>query len=323
MINLIKMNFYRMFYSKSMWVLMIIPMILCAGSMFWLNSEMKEEPETFFDGFVSGWKDAEEEDKIRKQVRAELGSDATEEEIEAEVKQRLADKIKQEIAEQENGNKVEISVGVNPEHGRIGESGIIGYVWNDYASGMLTLFLTIATVIFVNAESNTGFIKNLTSQKMSRSNVFFAKLIVIYIYYIMMLALWFLISAIGILLVYKGDVAFGVNILSEALAGIGINYLLSIAFASGVAVLTTLTKSTALSLSVSILVDTGFVNMFYFIIEEQFDVEIAKYLTMPTLNEVVEGAGKEVFLRGFWVGICFLVLYNVIGALWVTKRDVV
>lgn len=311
MLNLVRMNFYRMAHTRCMYVLLIITMIFAVFSVSTIKAsvEMMEEGElvgdTMEDQFVAGMEDGMEADV--------QGADGVEREATG--------------VTMTNGDETtELSFGIYSEppiqpDGTI--TSFIAYLFSDISSGIILMFLSIATVLFVNGESKTGFIKNIAVNTKTRVGIYCSKVIAMFGYTLICTVAFAIVEYISLMIYYKGDVEFGMDVLADNGHIFLLQLLLHLAFICGLVLLTTVTKSSTIGITIGMLTITGFASFFITPIERLFDIKIAKYTIHNNLLNVDFGAGNELLTTALIVGIVTVIVYNVIGNIWVARRDVV
>lgn len=298
MFNLIKMDLYRLLHSVSAYVILlfVIGIALFAISMTNIDLElMAEDPQ-----FMAQTEEAE-----------------TKEITEAEVD-----------TEKETVNEAQIGIyaDTNPAwvQGKIDVGDMIG---TEVKSGLLLILCTIFTAIFVNAEQKNEYIKNIAGQFTSRWLLALSKFVAVAFQTPIML------------LVFAGSVAifsyfyFGSRLyldsLSSLLRLLAVQYLLHFSFSALVSCLCILTKSSAFSMVIGILLCCGVTGPLYVLINNgihnlwpKSTFNVVKYVLDGNVNSIGINASSGLLLRATAVGFAFLILSALCSMVIMQKRDV-
>ncbi len=208
--------------------------------------------------------------------------------------------------------------------GKASLSNAFRLVASDVASCLPLLLIGIGAVIFVGAETKNGFTKNIVSHNVSKSAVYIAKTIAYSLYSLVLMLMYMIFAVVTVAVYYNKDMSYSTELFPEFIKLYGLQYLITLAYVSGLILLNTVTKSTAISITMCTLTTTGFVaGLLLFPLEVKFDIELAKYTLAQAMTSVNFGASQEALKLALTVGVVMLVLYNVLGNIWVTKRDVV
>lgn len=287
MLNLIRMNVYRMLHMKSIRVILIAMTLFAVLNVYMVCREM---------------------------------DDYTEEELALMYEEQTAGTVEL------NDGKIEVDFGItnNPP---VTEAGVkmtgLGNFTTDLASGIVLVFVTIAAALFFNSEENHGFVKNVAGQVRHKYNIYFSQVIVMAMYLLISFILWFLADAAAVALFADGGFVMADGSVKRYIMLIGIQFILSLAHVSGIGLLATLTKSNAATISFGLLFVVGFSSIASSFIYMVSDVNISKYFVMYNIKSVVMKAGNKILVMAFAVGFIYTIVYNVIGSIWFTKRDVV
>lgn len=283
MFNLIRMNLYRMFHTGSTWILMAV---ICGFSLF------------------SAYMAVQDQELMREELENRTAAE--------------------EVQEEESGQMFGIYLQVPfYENGR--EPAFLEYICSDLQSGILLIFLSVFTVIFINGESKSGFAKNIAGQISNRFTLYLSKIAAVMVFVFMAMLGDILMQFTGFLIWHHGA-PFGMDILGKVLRYIVIQFMLLSAFASGLALITTLIKSTAVSTTFALLVSCGFGQIFMGFFYKLFgDISIKpeKYFITNNVKSIVYDSSTELLGRAAVIAVVFLVIYNVLGSIWVQRRDVV
>ncbi len=318
MLNLIRMNNYRVRHMTCMYVLVIIICLFAVFSVSTISAAVEEmasdeyeEYDGMVDAMIAGYNDAAIEDGNEEAV-IKIGIDAEEN----------GDAYKEGY---ELGQEVSMNFGIvsnQPIQPDGTVSSYLAYYYEDISSGLLLMFLTIAVVLFYNREQNSGFIKNISSKLTSRTSIFFSKFVTMGIYMLVIMLITAVSEYFALWIYYDGNLTFGINVLDDFVPKFCVQLLLHIAFLSGVIMVTTVTKSSTMGITIGILAITGFSDFIVLIIKVLLDVDISKYLIRCNIASVNLNSGSDVVNHALLVGIITIIVYNVIGCTWFAKRDI-
>ncbi|MBE5944267.1 MAG: hypothetical protein E7258_05045 [Lachnospiraceae bacterium] len=303
MLNLLRMNSYRARHMVCLYVLLAMVFafgILSVSSIGMTAKDIKNGDYVDYDSMgeaiEDGWNEAE----------AEANSDAYN-------------------AGYEVGQEVALSIGLVSNQPIKADGTItsyLEYLYEDVTSGIVLLFMCIAMVLFFNREHSSGFIKNIATKSTSRINIYFTKFAVMTVYMLLVILVLAISEYICLMVYYDGDMVFGMNILGDFLGKMGIVFLLHIAFVSGVAMLTTVTRSSMLAMTIGILANTRFTSLIVIFVKAKFDYDLNKLLIMPNIGKVNLGMEWGDVSTSLLVGIVTIIVYNVIACTVFAKRDI-
>lgn len=286
MLNLIRMNFYRMLHTTSLkivWVIMFGFVILNSYMILreidaYTDPEMEQMQQTQSDGFT---------------------------------------------VSDEDGTSVEFGITMNPAVIEGGfDTSAFGFLMSDMSSGVILIFMVIATALFFTGEEKNGFVKNIAGQTRYRANIYLSKLFVMILYLMASFVLCLLACVIGNV-IFDGKISLVQAGLSDYLAGMGALVLLYVAFMSGIALLATVTRSNAMSISAGILLASGVGTMLANLVYTVAKWNVTKYSVMGNMGVIsVESSGRTLYTAAA-VGIIYMLVYNAVGSVWFKKRDVV
>jgi hypothetical protein len=191
-------------------------------------------------------------------------------------------------------------------------------------SKILLMFLVVFTVIFVNSESRTGFIKNIAGQVQNRGTLVLSKLIIVAAYSIILL-----ISAL-IVIILSFQVFFGyVNFdgFGNLALYLGTQLLLHVAFGAVMICLITLVKSAVASMLIGILVSAGILQIVDTIIGALINsikghFSIMYYITSGNIAALAINSTSTSYIRALLVGLIFLIFASGISMVITQLRDV-
>ena len=295
MLNLIKMDLYRMFRSVSTWVILIFTVGIAAFCVTMANMDV----------------DAMAEDPQYAQESAE------------------------EIAAGNSASDTDMSnadrqIGIYAESDPAWVSGEIDageLISTQMTSGMLTLLCVIFAAIFGSAEQKNGYIKNIAGQLPNRGVLAVSKLAVSAVQVFLMTVI-FVVSTGVMGKLFWGE-RFAVGAVSDMLPFLGAQYLLNVGFAALIIFLCTLTKSSAFGMTAGILMVLGLSVPVYSLINRavaelapSWKFDISRFMPDGNIWMAGIGSSSEVLIRAAAVGAAFAVICTALAMITVKKRDV-
>ena len=142
------------------------------------------------------------------------------------------------------------------------------------------------------------------------------------IFHLMAMAAYTIIHIATFPILHPGE-PFGVSMFGQTARYMGVLWLLSVAFSSGMALLTTLLKSTAVSITVGILAVLGVGDIISGFFTHIYKIKISEYLLISNYKALLYNSAADKFWHALVVALAFLIGYNIIGSVVVRKRDVV
>ena len=289
MLNLIKMDLYRMFHSLSTWIIILFT----AGTAL------------FCTVMVQGDLEAMAEDSA------------------------YAQQMEQEINASNDGNEdrsIGFYSESDPEwvEGKIDAGEFIS---SQIQSGLLTLLVVIFAAVFGNAEQKNGYIKNIAGQLSNREILALSKLAASAVQIFIMFMVF--IAATGVRGKILWGERFFLDSPADMLSFFGTQYLLNLGIAALILFFCILTRSSAFSMTAGIVMVTGLfiplysvINRAVYKIRPSWDFDISLYL--PDGNIALAGihASSEILIRASVVGAAFAVVCAAAAALIMQKRDV-
>lgn len=176
MLNMIKMDFYRMFKTKSLYITWIVlaSMILFTTWVLRVESEVMEsvaeegymeevsedmDASSENEGFVAGFQDG---------FTADMEAEA---QVEGQAEKQQAE-----------SEDVQLGMSVTLPEWQEGKLTVSDVVYANVQSMFVALFIVIFTVIFATADIKCGYIKNIGGQVKERGQLIFSKGIVLSVY---------------------------------------------------------------------------------------------------------------------------------------------
>lgn len=285
MLNLIRMNLFKMVHTKSIIVVFAVLMVFSNISSCLTADESREMVKDIQKGEVTLYESNELSASFGIYVDTPVRSDGT---------------LKEYV-----------------------------YVYcSDLNSGLLLLFILIGVVLFFRSDEKNGFIKNIAGQTKHKYNILLSKLAAVGVYTFVCMLCYMLIGYLsfvtGVALV-DGGISFGIEYLPEVIKIFALQYLLYMAFISGLLLITQVTKSTAAGITAGSFGIMGFGMLFVTISQKVFntDFDISKYYISTNISKVNMDAGADIIKFALVIGIVYFIMYNVLNILWFSKRDIV
>ncbi len=198
----------------------------------------------------------------------------------------------------------------------------VDQIYASYISGMFpALMIVIFTVLFVNADHVSGFIKSIGGQVRHRWHIVVSKIICILLYTLIML-LFLLCLQTVLNLVFFGEVSF--NDTGKLITYIMLGFLMNGAFAMMAAAITIFSRSNLIGLLVSILDALGMFNLIAMLVnlllgKADIKFDLNKYMLSYCINQVHYGstfssASHELIVAGCFFAVCMA------GSLFIFKK---
>lgn len=325
MINLIKMNLYKLFHTKCMFIILFIAM---GFSMLMYYINFKYEDDLYGYGSLT---DEQVEMLKDKGCNPEFISYIANYDISPEIMKEIENgtiseaqlrELSDEFIATKKGEGDNIRIGITTVSDPLKEKTILSYILEDIASGLMILFLSIATALFVNADEKNGYIKNIAGQTRHRSYIFLSKIIIMALYSLFFLSAIALTDIVACKL-FGGSIKFSDSDAGEMGVRLLIAYLITVAYVSGVAMLTSVMRSSTLSMVIGIIFTLGFEYLIFGNLDKLFDTEMYKYLPIKNLADLSIIGNDVNHSKIIGIGIVFFLVYNIVGTVITEKRDAV
>lgn len=289
MLNLIRMNTYRMLRTKSMLVVFLLLLLMSAFS-------------TYMAVHVE-----EIEDQIQQEAAESNGSP-----------------LKIEVTQADE--PIQSDFGISTGGTLIQNEGIqdfLPYFCMEISSGILLIFFTIAASLFISAEDKSGFVKNIAGQTTHKCYIYIAKIVPLCFYCIFCMIGYGLVQFCVLKYECGSELKFGMDQFTTAVQVIGIQLFLHLVFINGLGMLVTICKSTAVSITVGILCAFGFGSFVTNIINYVCYLKLDSWFVYHNIKFLGIHTQPADLLHALGVGILFFIVYNLIGTVWFVKKDIV
>lgn len=189
-----------------------------------------------------------------------------------------------------------------------------------------SMVIAIFSVLFITAENNSGYIKNIGGQIPVRSILILSKAVALFFYTIMMFVVCFIVQIIvnKILFGYiefRGDA-------KEIIEYAAIQILLHYALALLCMMIAVVLKKNGIAMTIAVILGLRITGNFYEGINMLFDsledFDISKYLLIGNMNAMLSAANMDsVAGHAIIVGFCFAAVSLLMSCLFFEKRDIV
>lgn len=281
MINIIKMDLYRMFRTKSLYVIWIIAAVLMIGTTYLLKAEN------------------------------------TVDEFEAA--------SKQEIEESYTEGVPALGIQVMIPAGSDGKITVKDIFYGNAQSKFYALFLVIFTVIFVMADINSGYIKNIGGQIQNRGYLVIAKAISLLVYTVLTMAAMVLVQVLACRLTL-GYMEFGD--IKSFLVYTGIQILLHYALLVICMAVAIILKSSVASMVIAICLCIDMMVIIYSAIDKVVskmgvkDFHLIKYTVTGQIAMLSQNPDRKECLFAAVIAAGFAVVCMAAGSVVFKKRDI-
>ncbi len=186
--------------------------------------------------------------------------------------------------------------------------------------------IVIFIAMFINAEFNSGYIKNIMGDVSKKSNYVLSKIVVFTVYTAIFIITGAVSAIISSYVVYDKVDWTGYG---STLVYIGVIYLLNVSFACIMTLITIVLRNSAASTSIGIIYTLTLANLLYmlinYIVSKIFNLDdfmIQKYVVEGNMNILSSSSEATAFLRGGVVAIIFGFFAVFVSIQIVRKRDV-
>lgn len=306
MINLIKMDLYRMVHSICTWVMLLVTVGIALFCVAMVNidlEDMAENPqyseETSQMGIVS---------------------------FQIEVKTQDAQEETEETENSEEEQQIGLYADSDPGwiEGQILAGDLIS---TQLESGILTLLCVIFAAIFFNGDQRNGFLKNIAGQYPNRGILVISKMTAAAVQILLMEILFAMATGVTAEIIWGEQFVLGS--LPQMLPFLCVQYLLNLGAAGMILLLCTLTRSAAFGMTAGILMIMGILLPVYSVIERAFAallpslrLNISQYVLEGNIGVAGMEASSDILTRASMVGAVCLVLSVLLAMVIMKKRDI-
>lgn len=333
MLNMIKMDVYRMFRTKSLYVIWII---LLASSLF--TSFLTKID---YDAVNKEWEEQQEQavqTDVSKEENVQAGQTGIEEitgqENLAANKEQSGDMVSTEelSAQKENGNigekenddiKLGMSVTLPTEPGK--PVTVFDVFFSNAQGRFYALFLIIFAVMFSTADIKSGYIKNIGGQVPRRGVLVVSKAVALALFTVITLAGIFLFQAAANMVVFK-SVVWGdwKVIIPYFLTQLVLNY----AFVLICVAMAVIIKNNVVSMTLSVCLTMNMMSIIYDLISYAIykigihNFDIYKYTITGKMTMLPMNVSTNDVVSSMCVAAAFIVIMLTLSSYIFQKRDI-
>ena len=300
MLNMIKMELYRMVHAKSFYIILLVCGLMTFSSIYLMKEDVEMSNEN--SQVQETVEDAQGEAKDSGLVVAGEVPETEDEPVNIGMTVALDTTAQQ-------GDKIP---------------------YEDMFSTMLSssfsaMFLVIFVVIFVNADNKNGYIKNIAGQIDHRSWMVFSKVVCVAVYTLFVMLVTALAGALG------SRMAFGyvyIKEFSDPLSYLGSQYLLHFALAMIILCVTMVLRSSAISMTIAVCLCMNISSLLYALVDKLVakcgvkDFHLSEYVVTGNISLLPAAWDSKMYIRAIVVALCFAAVSVAIGSITVKKRDI-
>ena len=193
------------------------------------------------------------------------------------------------------------------------------------SSGIMMLFTGIFVVIYVCGENTSGYIKNLVTCTKRRYYIILSKTVAMSVFVLFELLIMLLITGIASSIFIDN---ITIELSAKLFQYLGLQFLLHIAFAVVIIMVSVLTRSTAISMIISICLCSGIGALIIGFISKlninghHIGAKLPDYLITTNVQALMSTPSSEISIRVIGVSVIAILAYNAISCLVMEKRDI-
>lgn len=301
MYNLTKMELFRLFKSKSTWIIAVISVAMLLMTVIFTAADLQMMKE---NGYGTN---------SAAQIN---NSEESEEKI-----------TEQGVTVDEDGVQMNMGIYFDTNYDWIDKDvNIAEYLITTLRSGVVLLFLTFFTAMFVNGENKHGFVKNIAGRMSFRGNLFLSKLPAIFMFEAVLFAVNYVFCILFVKMII-GNIDLSIS--KTAVKALLLQLILHFAFSCVVAMAAAVTRSTAFSATMGTVFCTGvgsllwiFINMLIEKWNIAKDFIINDYTLVYNIQKVGLNFDFKNTLRIVIVAVMFIAVSSIVSVLTINKRDI-
>ena len=196
------------------------------------------------------------------------------------------------------------------------------------SSGIYVLFSVIFVIIFVSSENKNGYIKNIGGQVKHRRQLFISKMITVGVYTVLFDVLMFLVEIIVWMICLK-KLSLGEGSFSGYISFIIFQVLLQYTFMMVCATIEVVTKSRVFGMTTAVCLSTGMGTIICMAIDAGvkritgFEIALEKYLITTKINSIAPGISMTQQTKLVVFIVIYLAVAAAVGMISMEKRDLV
>lgn len=308
MLNMIQMDVFRMFKTKSLYVIYIVMFVVIVLSTMLMGAletdynntqasmtTESNEAQSFMDGVVDGMVVVESDTDVPESVETE----------------------------EEQGTPIGISVKPPTEEGA--KATVYDLVFANLQAKVIAIFMAIFTVLFATADMSSGYIKNFAGQVKNRWKLVLSKAIVLLFFTVLTILLYVLMQVVSM------PISFGyleIGNLSDFLSYLGIQTLLHYGFVCVCMGFAIVFRNNLCSMTLSICICFGMANILYAFMDKALakigikDFETIKYTISGRIARLPMNPTESDAAKCAIVVAMFVLVFVGISSYVFHKRDV-
>ncbi|MFT4145695.1 MAG: ABC transporter permease subunit [Mobilitalea sp.] len=284
MLNVIKMDLYRLIKTRSLYVILMIIAAFMMLNVYMLQREIE----------VLSFKQTE--------------TDNT-----------------QEVLKEDTTENVNLGISYDPSSLIRLDTTLLDEVEVMLTSGIMLLFTGIFVVIYVCGENTSGYIKNLVTCTKRRWYIILSKTVAMSVFVLFELLVVLIMTGIASSIFID---SITLNISGHLLQYLGLQFLLHTAFAVIIIMVSVLTRSTAISMIISICLCSGIGSLVIGFISKlninghYIGAKLPDYLITTNVQTLMSTPSSEMSIRVIAVSAIAILAYNLISCVVMEKRDI-
>lgn len=314
MLNMIKMDVYRMFRTKSMYVIWII---LLASAL--LTSFLSKID---YDAANKEW---EKQQAVESQADTDTDMQAADVVNAQDIEQQQADDSNKEQLSQQNTDNVNVGMSVElpTEPGK--KVTVMDVFFSNAQGKFYALFLVIFAVMFATADIKSGYIKNIGGQVSQRGMLIVSRAVALALFTAITFAGIFVFQAAANMLAFK-CVVWGnwKEIIPYFLTELTLHY----AFVLICMAVAVIIKNNVISMTLSVCLTMNIMSIVYAFIDYVVNrkglhnFSIYKYTVTGRMAMLPMNAGREDVVSSMCVAAVFIIIMLSLSSYIFQKRDI-
>ena len=314
MLNMIKMDVYRMFRTKSMYVIWII---LLASAL--LTSFLSKID---YDAANKEW---EKQQAVESQADTDTDMQAADVVNAQDIEEQQADDSNKEQLSQQNTDNVNIGMSVElpTEPGK--KVTVMDVFFSNAQGKFYALFLVIFAVMFATADIKSGYIKNIGGQVSQRGMLIVSRAVVLALFTAITFAGIFVFQAAANMLAFK-CVVWGdwKEIIPYFLTELTLHY----AFVLICMAIAVIIKNNVISMTLSVCLTMNIMSIVYGFIDYVVNrkglhnFSIYKYTVTGRMAMLPMNAGRDDVVSSMCVAVIFIIIMLSLSSYVFQKRDI-
>ena len=314
MLNMIKMDVYRMFRTKSMYVIWII--LLASALITSFLSKID------YDAANKEW---EKQQAVESQADTDTDMQAADVVNAQDIEQQQADDSNKEQLSQQNTDNVNIGMSVElpTEPGK--KVTVMDVFFSNAQGKFYALFLVIFAVMFATADIKSGYIKNIGGQVSQRGMLIVSRAVALALFTAITFAGIFVFQAAANMLAFK-CVVWGnwKEIIPYFLTELTLHY----AFVLICMAIAVIIKNNVISMTLSVCLTMNIMSIVYAFIDYVVNrkglhnFSIYKYTVTGRMAMLPMNAGRDDVISSMCVAATFIVIMLSLSSYIFQKRDI-